>query len=1013
MERVRFKSGDFVILRGLDKRADLNGQQAKVLFHVPEAARYAVRIRSSREEVRVRACNLRHGVYPPDLGEALHDGSLDALRSWIDDGGDVDATSTHTRTKTTRFSTDHFPKLSLLAAAVVDNHVGLAQYLLASGADPNLQPPEEHLTAGGHSMTALAWACDMGYSDGGISRAGLVKCLLEGRARVDLPCTRGLDDLVGPSLHRALLQLPVGALVEVLPLLLSQPESPSTMAMAATVGSRRQSNTIKAWPLGAAMITYFKKYGVDSYEQHDKPDLESAEAQQWRQVIACLLEAKADPNERVEGPYELACTSPLAFACKGPHPTLVSLLVSHKADLNCVDDDYRTPLQIAAHDSGTESLKALLLAGADVQYHNPKGLTALHYTAIRNQPKAARILLEARADVNARFENIVDNKPDYQTPLLIAACTDAFEVASVLLEWKADPDQQAHHYIEDCASHFLGKWGPSTARRLLSQGDGSGLVKISPLAQAIEQANSVRMVRLLLDHGARVDNNDGLGNLPIDMFGSRGHAFDPEILQLLTARHDELELSSKTYTACFDADAYEAERAAADAERRRQKSEREARLREQLRNEHAETERLRLLEEQRLRDVRREELLQQQAQAQVRGSPEPEQTAAVGPGQCAAGEACIDFARAMHSPIASYCSRGCMRLWHKRCWRQTQGGAHVAVGSSPCLPAGQCDGTLLWRGPWTPDIPERARAALMAREETRATEVATAAAVVEDAESEAAVADDAAVEEETAAQAEVVEADPAAEEEATLSAAALEFSPEQYDEWGAPQFGALAQAAASAAAAASSTTLGTEARQEAHISLPTKSECLAQLVPELVTCAASSSRGVPCSRLSALLPKSLLQEAQRTLGASWLQIAVAASPSDLSLIERRDSSPILARPSRRAGAHDRQSAQEGSSSFHPFAPSREDSIHQAIEESLDASRLKVAMDLSLEAMRLNQTTTFGDCCICLETMRGDEPRRYLRCAHAFHSRCIDSWLSTGAQKCPECNTAVLPEGSSS
>ena len=27
------------------------------------------------------------------------------------------------------------------------------------------------------------------------------------------------------------------------------------------------------------MITYFRKYGVDSYKQHDKPDLESAEAQ--------------------------------------------------------------------------------------------------------------------------------------------------------------------------------------------------------------------------------------------------------------------------------------------------------------------------------------------------------------------------------------------------------------------------------------------------------------------------------------------------------------------------------------------------------------------------------------------------------------------------------------------------------------------------------------------------------------------------------------------------------------
>ena len=152
------------------------------------------------------------------------------------------------------------------------------------------------------------------------------------------------------------------------------------------------------------MTMYSKKYGAKSYEQHNKPDLESEEAQQWTQVIACLLEAKADPNERTEGSLALACLSPLAVACNGPHPSLVSLLVSHKADLSCLDHDLRTPLQIAAHDSGTESLKALLLAGADLQYHSPKGLTALHYTAIRNQPKAARVLLEARADVNARFE---------------------------------------------------------------------------------------------------------------------------------------------------------------------------------------------------------------------------------------------------------------------------------------------------------------------------------------------------------------------------------------------------------------------------------------------------------------------------------------------------------------------------------------------------------------------------------------------------------------------------------
>jgi quinoprotein dehydrogenase-associated probable ABC transporter substrate-binding protein len=144
--------------------------------------------------------------------------------------------------------------------------------------------------------------------------------------------------------------------------------------------------------------------------------------------VGYLLDKKhADVNS-----LDLQGETPLQLALVQRSPSMVKFLVAHGADVNRRDRDGWTSIMTAAYSDDPEDVKFLVAHGADLNVISSQKLTPLGIAAQYGKDKAAIALLELGADPKRPV-----GEGEY-TPLMLASANDAQDLARALLQKGAD-----------------------------------------------------------------------------------------------------------------------------------------------------------------------------------------------------------------------------------------------------------------------------------------------------------------------------------------------------------------------------------------------------------------------------------------------------------------------------------------------------------------------------------------------------------------------------------------------
>lgn len=216
--------------------------------------------------------------------------------------------------------------------------------------------------------------------------------------------------------------------------------------------------------------------------------------------------------------------TPLHWAAVEGHDAVVELLLDHHADPGAKNTTYRTPLQEAIMHGNELVARILIKRGAPIDDQDDEAWTPLHQAsyavgrlnAQTGQAAIAELLLDSGAHIDAvtTDSSVLGNDNHCRcTPLLLAAATNAIEVAELLV--KRGADLRACRKRGETAIHVAAwKGNISIVRMLLDAGVEidirDKLWNETPLYKAACQ-NHLPVSQLLHERGAdlRACNRDG------------------------------------------------------------------------------------------------------------------------------------------------------------------------------------------------------------------------------------------------------------------------------------------------------------------------------------------------------------------------------------------------------------------------------------------------------------------------------------------------------------------------
>jgi len=277
--------------------------------------------------------------------------------------------------------------------------------------------------------------------------------------------------------------------------------------------------------------------------------------------VQALLGAKADPN--LTNRYGVA---PMHEAALRADAKQLRILLDAGADIDLALPQGETPLMLASRTSGVEAVRLLIERGAKVNVvERWQGETPLMYAAAHDRGEVAAALIAAGADVNARtpLSTLPERKPAVRyfveiplaglTPVMFAARHGAVSALRVLIGAKADinaktPEGFSPVVIALDNLHF------DAAKVLVEAGasaDDGGLFAVVEARNRVNYvgeiqvptgaASSLELLKLMLSQGA-----DLMGRLPEQLL-DRDARFTPpppkitDLALIRAARSSDIE----------------------------------------------------------------------------------------------------------------------------------------------------------------------------------------------------------------------------------------------------------------------------------------------------------------------------------------------------------------------------------------------------------------------------------------------------------------------------------------
>ena len=146
------------------------------------------------------------------------------------------------------------------------------------------------------------------------------------------------------------------------------------------------------------------------------------------------LAARLSEERRVAESKAPANPSEFLEAAMRGDQSAVSALIERGIDVNVLDEEGRSALQLASFDGHHEVVTLLLKRGANVDHIDAKGRTALMFASTGPHLETVELLIKAGASLDA-----IDHEEHF-TALMFAAAEGQTEVVKALLRAGADPD---------------------------------------------------------------------------------------------------------------------------------------------------------------------------------------------------------------------------------------------------------------------------------------------------------------------------------------------------------------------------------------------------------------------------------------------------------------------------------------------------------------------------------------------------------------------------------------------